>query len=108
VTSPSVGTREPLIVMFDRPLDHALLQRMDTVVDTHGSPLTGEVTVSDNESSWRFVPQQPWATGEYALVVEPNLEDVSGNRIGRAFEVDEDRTEAGPVAVVRRVFTVGK
>ena len=52
------------------------------------------------------MPRQPWSAGEYALVVEKVLEDVSGNRVGRAFEVDEDRTEPGPVEAVRRVFII--
>lgn len=108
LTSPHAGSRDPLVVMFDRPLDQALLQRMDSVVDAAGHALAGEVKVTDNETTWRFVPQQPWAAGEFALVVEPNLEDVSGNRVGRAFEVDEDRTETGPAATVRREFTIGK
>jgi hypothetical protein len=108
MSSPRADSREPLVVMFDRPLDHALSRRMDTVVDLSGRALAGEVTVTDNETTWQFVPQQPWAAGEFALMVEPNLEDVSGNRVGRAFEVDEDRTETGPAAIVRRAFTVGK
>jgi hypothetical protein len=28
-----------------------------------------------------------WQPGDHAIVVSPVLEDVSGNRIGRAFEV---------------------
>jgi hypothetical protein len=106
MTAPPAGTRDPLIVRFDRPLDNALLQRMDTVVDAAGKTIAGEVTLTDKETCWRFVPAQPWAAGDYSLVVEPNLEDVSGNRVGRAFEVDEDRTELKPAAEVRRVFRV--
>ena len=68
--------------------------------------LTATLRYRTTRCSWQFVPQQPWAAGEYSLMVEPNLEDVSGNRVGRAFEVDEDRTEPGPATPVRRVFTV--
>lgn len=106
LTGPAAGSRDPLVVTFDRPLDHALLERMLTVVAVDNKTIDGDVTVSEREMQWQFKPHQPWAAGEYALTVEPNLEDVSGNRVGRAFEVDEDRTEPGPATPVRRVFTV--
>jgi hypothetical protein len=104
--SPSAGGREPLVVTFDRPLDHALLQRLLTVTDAAGKAIEGDVTVTDRESGWQFVPKQPWTAGEYSLVIDLILEDVSGNRIGRAFEVDEDRTEPGPTAAGRLAFMV--
>ena len=107
ITPPAAGGREPLTVAFDRSLDHALVRRVVTVVDAAGKPIEGDVATSDAETRWRFVPRQPWSAGDYALVIEPILEDVCGNRVGRAFEVDEDRTEAGPATAVRRVFRVG-
>ncbi|HEY1381621.1 MAG TPA: hypothetical protein VGF55_32790, partial [Gemmataceae bacterium] len=106
LTPPPAGSREPLVVTFDRSLDHALLKRVLTVADAAGRAVEGEVKTSDAETGWRFVPRQPWAAGEYALAVGQVLEDVCGNRVGRAFEVDEDRTEPGPAAAVRRAFTV--
>jgi hypothetical protein len=48
-----------------------------------------------------------WKPGKYELVVERVLEDVAGNRVGRAFEVDEDArpiNSEGPA--VRREFVV--
>jgi hypothetical protein len=106
ITPPPAGTREPLVVAFDRSLDHALLRRVVTVADAAGKSMEGEITPVDAETRWRFVPRKPWSTGGYVLVVEKTLEDVSGNRVGRAFEVDEDRTEPGPVEAVKRVFKV--
>jgi hypothetical protein len=106
ITSPAAGGREPLTVTFDRSLDDALLKRLLTVADSGGKPVEGDVTTTDAETRWRFVPRQPWAAGQYALVADPVLEDVCGNRVGRAFEVDEDRTEAQPAAPVRRPFVV--
>jgi hypothetical protein len=106
INAPSAGGREPLVVTFDRSLDDALLRRVVTVADAAGKTIEGEIKPTDAETRWQFVPKQPWTAGEYVLMVEKILEDVSGNRVGRAFEVDEDRTEAGPVAAVRRMFTV--
>jgi hypothetical protein len=104
--APPAGGREPLVVTFDRPLDHALLLRLLTVTDASGKAIEGDVTVTDRETGWQFVPKQPWFAGEYSLVIERILEDVSGNRVGRAFEVDEDRTEAEPARAARRGFDI--
>ena len=106
ITSPHAGTREPLIVKFDRPLDHALSLRMLTVTDSANKTIEGEISLAGRDSEWQLTPKQPWSAGEFVLAIDKNLEDVSGNRVGRAFEVDEDRTEPGPVAAVRRTFTV--
>jgi hypothetical protein len=106
LTPPSAGSRDPLIVTFDRSLDHELLQRTLTVTDPAGKTIDGELKVIYHETGWQFVPQQAWPAGDYSLMVEPILEDVSGNRVGRAFEVDEDRTEAQPPQAAIRPFTV--
>jgi hypothetical protein len=44
--------------------------------------------VARGESQWTFIPSQPWRAGSYQLVALSILEDVAGNQIGRAFEVD--------------------
>ena len=36
----------------------------------------------------RSGPAGGWPAGEYKLVIDTRLEDVCGNRVGRAFEVD--------------------
>jgi hypothetical protein len=103
---PAAGTRAPLTVTLQRPLDHALLQRVLHVVDANGRAVEGEVAVTESEKRWQFTPSQPWAVGQYNLEVEPVLEDPSGNRVGRAFEVDEERPVPTPADTVRRPFTV--
>ena len=106
VTSPPAGGRDPLTVTFDRSLDHALLRRVVTVGDPAGKTIDGDVTTTDAETRWSFVPRQPWAAGDHSLMIEKVLEDVSGNRVGRAFEVDEDRTEPATAAAAVLRFTV--
>jgi hypothetical protein len=89
ITPPKAGSREPLAIRFPRPLDRALLERTIDVVDAAGKRLAGEVMVEDNERRWLFHPAQPWTAGKHELVIDTTLEDLAGNRIGRAFEVDE-------------------
>jgi hypothetical protein len=89
ITPPAAGKREPLWVRFPQPLDHGLLQRTIQVHDAAGKRVPGEIRVPHQERSWFFSPEQPWTSGAYELVVDTTLEDLAGNRIGRAFEVDE-------------------
>ena len=93
VEPPAAGTREPVVVTFPAPLDHGLLRRA-LGVQRAGSPLEGEVTIESAETRWRFTPRAAWAPGSYELVALAFLEDLAGNRIGRAFEVDNfERTD---------------
>ena len=86
ITPPAAGTRDPLSVRFPEPLDHGLLLRA-VGVRRDGQPLTGEVRVDEHESRWSMTPAAPWTAGRYELVALGILEDLAGNRIGRAFEI---------------------
>jgi len=99
VTPPAPHTREPLAVTFPEPLDHGLLRRAlgVTKMGNDGKALDGEVAIEGGETRWLFTPREPWARGDYQLVALSFLEDLAGNRIGRAFEVDRfDRTDSTP------------
>jgi hypothetical protein len=86
VAPPAVGTRDPVTVTFPKPLDFGLLQR-SLSVRRGDSNIVGRGRVGPAEIWWQFVPDSEWQRGPYILRVEPILEDVAGNRIGRAFEV---------------------
>ena len=45
--------------------------------------------VEAHETRWLFTPAAAWRSGDYSLQALAMLEDLAGNRIGRAFEVDE-------------------
>jgi len=50
--------------------------------------------VGPQETTWTFTPAEPWVAGQHNLLALAMLEDLAGNRIGRAFEVDNfDRTD---------------
>jgi hypothetical protein len=87
IEAPSAGSSSPLNVTFPEPLDHGLLMRA-VGVSRNGVSLEGEVRVENGETRWTFTPREPWQAGEHQLVVLSFLEDLAGNRIGRAFEVD--------------------
>ena len=80
------------MIRFDRPLDHALLQRCLTVVDHDGRTVVGAASVPAGERSWTFTPAEPWPPVEHRLVVDTTLEDLAGNSVARVF--DRDLTDA--------------
>lgn len=88
ITPPSAGTRQPLVVDFGESLDYALSLRLLRIVDSRGQRVSGTAELLHREQSWRFMPDQPWAAGQFQLQFENILEDLAGNRIGKPFEVD--------------------
>jgi len=86
VAAPVAGARDPLTVTFPEALDHGLLQRA-LAVTRAGAPVPGDLRIEDGATRWLFVPRDDWQAGDYTLMIQPILEDVAGNRIGRRFEV---------------------
>ena len=94
IQAPPVGTRTPLIVAFPEPLDHGLLLRALGVQGPDGQPIGGEIAVGRGEVTWSFTPKEFWKAGTHNIIAFGMLEDLAGNRIGRAFEVDQfDRAD---------------
>jgi hypothetical protein len=91
VEAPAAGGRGSLSVSFPKALDRGLLLRA-LGVERDGRPVAGEVAVERGETRWAFTPAEPWRPGAYHVLVLDILEDVAGNQIGRAFEVDTFRT----------------
>jgi hypothetical protein len=96
IQAPAQGTRDPLIVTFPVALDHGLLLRA-LGVRRDGRPVVGDVRIEERETRWVMTPREPWTSGRYELLALSFLEDVAGNRIGRAFEVDNfERVDKSP------------
>ena len=92
LTLPTANSKQPLVVRFPRPLDHALLLNKVAVLNASHRLVVGDVAVGDEERQWAFTPTEPWQETDYELEVDKVLEDLAGNRIGRAFELAEGET----------------
>jgi hypothetical protein len=86
--APPIRTREPLAIDLAKPMDSALALRMIHVVDEAGREVPGQPLLTERERIWKFLPQHSWKAGRYSLIVETTIEDLAGNNIGKAFEVD--------------------
>ncbi len=84
ILAPSAGSYAPVTVAFDRIIDSGTVLRLLTVKDPQGDPVRGQIETDGG--GWSLIPNQPWQGGTYKLIVDPELEDVSGNTIGAAFD----------------------
>jgi hypothetical protein len=107
IEAPAAGRRDPLVVAFPEPLDHALLMRA-LGVTRDGTSVEGDAAVEAAETRWTFTPREPWRAGTYQFLALDILEDLAGNQIGRAFEVDNfDTVDKSPnPETVQVPFTV--
>jgi hypothetical protein len=84
---PRAGTIDTLVLDFLKPLDYALLQHLLEVTGPSGK-ISGKIAIAHEETEWRFTPAQPWEPGDYQVIIQTALEDLAGNHINRAFDVD--------------------
>jgi hypothetical protein len=103
---PVPGSSEGLEVVFDRSLDHALIDRCLRVLGPDGKTTPGYGEAGPGESSWTYHPTHSWPPGEHRLVVDPVLEDLAGNSVRRVFDRDLSWPEHQPPvpAPVERCF----
>jgi len=93
---PAAGGTGPLVVTFDRPLDHGLLARCLHVTGPDGARVDGTAQIGPQDRSWRLLPAAAWAAGTHRLHVDPVLEDLAGNSGRRVFDRDLGRPADDP------------
>jgi hypothetical protein len=86
VVSPRACSRQPLVVMFPRPLDWAMLAHAITIESTSEQSIDGRIEIDQHETRWRFIPTTTWAEGNYRIRIASSLEDVCGNSVTAAFD----------------------
>jgi hypothetical protein len=86
IVPPLQNSEDPVRLIFDRPLDHALLLRCLRVLDPAGRSVRGTLSIGPDERSWSLTPSSSWKRGWHTLLVDPVLEDVAGNSVTRAFD----------------------
>ena len=86
VIPPLAGSLESVILKFDRAIDHALALKYITIHSPSAS-IDGKAQMLD-DSTWTFTPSHFWIEGEYFIQISPLLEDVAGNNLNNAFDLD--------------------
>jgi len=88
IHAPRRGTKEALTVAFTEPMDDGLARRVIRVERSGSRSPGGRVELAGDDRQWLFLPDEPWASGEYRLLIGSTLEDLAGNNPGKSFEVD--------------------
>jgi len=78
VLAPSSNNKQSLEIQFQQPLDNFLLRECITILNAGGDIVPGEMVIGDEEKILRFVPDEPWTKGTFALRIESRLEDLAG------------------------------
>jgi len=110
IVAPQSGTRIGLRLELPKPLDYALLRRTIVVHGPAGAApgdqIAGAISIANDETEWSFVPSLPWKRGSYRLSIDNTLEDVAGNRPGRAFDRNEGDRERSPKGSILVPFEI--
>ena len=105
---PAPGTRIPLVIQFPESLDHALLGHTLQIHTDRAQLVRGGVEIRKNETEWWFIPEVPWDSGRYILIINPVLEDVAGNNLRMLFEVDLQHSSEHTLTTdgAQRIFVI--
>ena len=91
VLAPSSKDKKSLEIRFPQSLDYALVKECVTIMNSNGNVVSGKVVIADEEKILRFIPDEPWSKGTFALRIESRLEDLAGNNLNRPFERDVNK-----------------
>jgi hypothetical protein len=105
IIAPAAGSRDHLVISFDRPIDYALASTCITITSGKSGKVSGKTAFSDS-NLWRFTPDKPWPEDRYFVEVDPRLEDVAGNNFNNAFDIDlSTESRVNSSEVVRSSFS---
>ena len=88
----TAGTRNTLEVDLGSSHDHLSMAYRLRVIDANGDFVPGSVELAKQEQVWKFVPRSAWERQSYSLRVDPEFEDLAGNRPYALFERRNDRS----------------
>lgn len=72
---------DTLCIYFGGKTDHVSVQQFIAVADNNKKTVRGKMYLNKDEVSAVFVPEHPWLKGNYTLLVNGRLEDITGNNL---------------------------
>lgn len=85
---PKTKNKSAIKIDFKEAMDFGLLHSAIVIVDHENRYVEGVIKLSDNESKWMFTPKNKWLKGNYKMIINAWLEDLSGNNLNRKFDVN--------------------
>ena len=88
IQTPPINSMQPLIIDFHESMDYNLINTTLHLIDHSNAEVKGKWQLNETVDKINFMPTVSWIEGDYQLQVESRLEDLSGNNLNRAFDVD--------------------
>ncbi len=88
VKTSKSGTRDPIFLNVNEPLDAMLALETVLIYDANNSIVQGDFKLIDHEKRLLFTPSEPWKPGTYSISIRSILEDLAGNNLNHLFDVD--------------------
>jgi len=85
---PKTKNKSPIKIDFKEVMDFGLLHSAIIIVDEENRFVDGTIKLSENERKWSFTPENKWLIGNYKMIINTWLEDLSGNNLNRKFDVN--------------------
>jgi hypothetical protein len=93
---PKAKNKLPIKIDFKEAMDFGLLHSAIVIVDQENRYVEGIIKLSENESKWMFTPKNKWLKGNYKMIINAWLEDLSGNNLNRKFDVNLNSERDAP------------
>ena len=104
---PKAGTKQPLVLIFNSPLDHYLLQESINILTVNTRPVKAKLLeLSGKDRVWKFTPAENWVAGDYSIRVNSRLEDLAGNNLNKIFDRDIYKQQKADSAYYERAFGI--
>ncbi|MCL9806973.1 hypothetical protein NAT51_15660 [Flavobacterium amniphilum] len=82
---PKLNSKETIVINFNDKINHISAYTLIKVFRDK-KKIQGNVILDNHESTWIFKPNEKWKKGDYQVIVEPQLEDISANTINKLFD----------------------
>lgn len=82
---PKAKTKEAIAINFKDKIDHISAQSLLKIY-LNDKPITGEILVKNGGQEWFFIPDIKWKKGNYKIIANQILEDISANSINQKFD----------------------
>lgn len=98
ILTPASDSKQELTLHFGESLDGILAKESVTVYNNTGNLIEGDFKLLSNENGINIIPLNNWKKGNYDLLVDSKLEDLSGNNLNRLFDRDLENSDSDPLA----------
>jgi hypothetical protein len=101
IKKPAANSDDTLIIYFDRIVDHALVQSMIRIEDENKNLIVGYWETSEEERTIQFIPEKTWEKGTYRIIMDGNMEDVSGNNLNNLLDQKPSEQNSNLQEIIR-------